>query len=47
MLCPPPYNIATDLPSYEEAERTKQEEAARREREGEEQSTRQVSIDIS
>lgn len=26
---PPPYNIAIDLPSYEEAERTKAEEADR------------------
>lgn len=31
MPVPPPYSVAVDLPSYEEAERTKQEEAARRE----------------
>ena len=35
--CLPSYSVATNLPTYEEAERSKQEEEARRLREEEEQ----------
>ena len=39
----PSYNVATSLPSYEEAEQTKQEQAERQQQEQSRSATTQVS----